>query len=231
MQGLEKKTIEIDGESIICEYRLASKNAVIIHGAGVSTQRKKYYPVVEELIKHNIGVVIFDLAGHGESTGKLSQSSLERRKQQTIEVIDSIIPKSSTLYLVGFSMGAQTVCDLLPHYEDSVEGILLGCPAIYRADVQDLPFGTDTFTAMLREPNSWTTSRATHYLSNYEGKTVIGIGDKDDVIPQGVIEILKAAAKNLRYIELKGATHALMAWLPEHPDKLTELIDALAGDS
>lgn len=227
MRDLKLKTIEVDGESIVCEYKLMDKNAVIIHGGGLTTQRQKYYPVADELLKRGVGVVLFDLSGHGESTGELGELSLERRKQQTIGVIDALIPQNSTLFLIGFSMGAHTACDLLPRYGKRIEGILLGCPAIYRVDVQDMPFGTDTFTAMLREPNSWQTTKATQYLADFGGRTVIAIGDNDEVIPKGVIEMLKAAAKNLTYTELNGATHALMAWLPEQPDKLALLVDEL----
>ena len=220
-------TIEVDNEKIVCEYILKDKNVVIIHGGGPKTQRKKYYPVAEELLKHRVGIILFDLSGHGESSGKLEQLSLERRKQQAIGVIDKLIPKDSKFYLIGFSMGAHTVCELLPYYGNRVEAILLGCPAIYRADVQNLPFGKDIFTAKLREPNSWRTSNANKYLADYEGKTVICIGDNDDVIPQDVVKLLKAASKNLTYIELNGATHALMSWLPKHPGKLTEIIAKL----
>lgn len=230
MQDSERKVLRIDGEDIVCEYKLADKNAVIIHGGGPATQLKKYYPVAELLDEQGIGFVLFDLSGHGESSGKLEELTLERRKRQTIGVIDALISADSTLYLIGFSMGAQTVCDVLPYYGNRTESILLGCPAIYRADVQDIPFGTATFTNKLREPNSWRNTKATQYLSDFEGKTVIGIGDNDDVIPRGVVEMLKEAAKKPTYIELHGATHALMSWLPEHPDKLSELVNELVND-
>ncbi len=230
MQNLKQIILEVNGESIVCEYKLADKNAVIIHGGGAKTQRKKYYPVAEELLKRGVGVILFDLSGHGESSGTLAKLSLERRKQQTIGVINALIPSGRGLYLIGFSMGAHTVCDLLPYYGSRIEAILLGCPAIYRADVQDLPFGTDIFTDKLREPDSWRTSNAIKYLADYEGKTVICIGDKDDVIPQDVIELLKAASKNLTFIELNGASHALMSWLPEHTEQLKELMNELLKD-
>ncbi len=227
LQNLERKIIEADGERLVCEFTLRDKNAVIVHGAGKQTQRNNYYDIAEELLNHGVGVILFDLAGHGESTGKLSELSLARRKIQTSAVIDAIIPPNSTLYLIGFSMGAQTVCDLLPEYGQRAEAILLACPAIYRADVQELPFGTPTFTAKLREPDSWKTTAATEYLAGYDGKTVIAIGTDDAVIPKGVPALLKQTAKHLIYKEYEGATHAFVGWLTEYPTELEQLISEL----
>jgi alpha-beta hydrolase superfamily lysophospholipase len=224
MQELKQKVVEADGEKLVCEYHLSDKNAVIVHGGGPQIEHKQYYEVAEELRKHGVGVVLFDLSGHGESTGKLSELSIARRKKQTKAVIDTVIPQDSLLYLVGFSMGAQTVCDLLPEYGERTRAILLACPAIYREDVQDLPFGTDTFTAKLRQTDSWKATAATKYLSDYDGKTVVAIGSDDTVIPKGVPVLLKQSAKNLIYEEYEGATHKFIAWLKEHPEELAHLI-------
>lgn len=223
---LEHKILDVDGEKLVCEFALSEKNAVILHGAGQS-QRKRYYAIAQELNRHKIGVVMFDFSGHGESTGTLEQLSLSRRKKQAKAVIEKIIPAESLLYLVGFSMGAQTVCDLLPDFGNRTLGILLACPAIYRADVQNLPFGTDTFTSKLREQNSWRATNATKYLANFSGKTVVAIGSNDAVIPKGVISLLKSSAQHLIYREYKGATHAFAPWLTDNPKELSELISVL----
>lgn len=226
MQDFKQKALVIDDEKIVCEYKLADKNAVILHGAGQS-QRKRYYAIAKELVSQGLGVIMFDFSGHGESTGKLEELSLAKRKKQASVIIDTIILANSPLYLVGFSMGAQTACDLLPTYGERIKGILLACPAIYRADVQDLQFGDSTFTSKLREPNSWELTKATKYLSDFNGKTVVAIGSEDEVIPGGVVSMLKASAKHLYFEEFEGASHAFASFLSEHPKALARLAEEL----
>ena len=223
---LERRILEIDGEKLVCEFLLQEKNAVILHGAGTS-ERKRYYPLANELLKHGVGVVLFDFSGHGESTGHLSDLSLARRKEQAQRVIDQVLPWPSKFYLLGFSMGAQTVCELLAPYNDRLEAILLGCPAIYTRAVSSLLFGDKNFTAKLQEENSWKQSTAPGALKGFEGLSVIAIGNQDEVIPQGVLELLKSAAQNLIYKEYPGVTHQLAKWLAENPKELSRLIDDL----
>lgn len=225
---LEKTIIDSDGERLVCEFVLRDKNAVILHGAGTS-KRQRYYPIAEELLKNDVGVVLFDFSGHGESTGELKDLSLARRRTQAGSIIDLVVPQSSPLYLCGFSMGAQTVCDILPGYGGRTEAVLLGCPAIYAADVQDIRFGDPDFTKRLREQGSWTESGAPGLLSDFGGRTVIAIGDRDEVIPSGVVDLLKDSSKNLTFKEYAGASHALAAWLESHPDELAGLVNGLLG--
>jgi dienelactone hydrolase len=178
-------------------------------------------------MKQEVGVALFDFAGHGESTGELGQLSLVRRQKQASDVIDKLLPASSQFYLLGFSMGAQTACDLLPDYGDRIINLLLASPAIYRSDVYELPFETTEFTAKLREPGSWQTSTAPHNLADFKGKTIIAIGSEDQVIPKGVPELLKKSARQSMYKEYAGVGHSLAPWLAEHPTELSELISEL----
>ncbi len=222
---LSKKTLAIDGEEIVCEYNIKEINAIILHGAGIS-QRKRFYAIAQEIMKHDIGVVLFDFPGHGESSGELSEQTLDRRRKQVQGIIEDIVPEGK-LYLLGVSMGAQTLCDLLPVYENRAKAILLGCPAIYTEEARDIMFGNQVFTSKLREKNSWQKSQAPAMLKNFTGRAVIAIGDQDEVIPSGVIDMLKNAVQNLTYIECPGVTHNLAKWLGENPKELSKLVKQL----
>lgn len=222
---LIRQTLKTDGEEIACEFLVKEKNAVILHGAGTS-ELTRFYPIAEELAKHSLGVVLFDFSGHGQSTGRLSEQSLQKRKEQAKAVIDKIAPKGR-LYLAGFSMGAQTLCDILPDYKDRVEAILLGCPAIYTEEAKNIPFGNKEFTAKLREENSWKNSKAPDSLKDFAGRCVIAIGDQDKVIPEGVVSLLKNTAHEPMYKEYPGATHNFAKWLSENPKELSKLIQQL----
>jgi hypothetical protein len=219
---LAKRPLHIDDEEIACEFSVKEKNAVILHGAG-SSELTRFYAIAEELHRHGLGVVLFDFSGHGKSTGKLSEQSLQRRKEQAKAVMDEIVPQGR-LYLAGFSMGAQTLCDILPTYKDRVEAVLLGCPAIYTEEARNIPFGNKEFTAKLREENSWENSKAPGLLKDFTGRTVIAIGDRDEIIPKGVVDSLKNSAQNSAYKECPGATHRLAEWLSENPKELSNVI-------
>jgi pimeloyl-ACP methyl ester carboxylesterase len=223
MQPLKKHTLTIDGIKIVCESVIRTKNAVILHGAGNSS-RTKYYPIAQEILRNGVGVVLFDFAGHGESGGSLSKSSLEQRKTQAKQIIDSLIPLDSPLYLFGFSMSGQTVCNLLPVYNKRIESILLACPAIYSREVSRLKFGDINFTRKIRAQNSWESSAALSDLETFEGKTCIAIGEKDEVIPKSVIELLQKAAQHADTTIYPDVTHQLALWLNEHPIELSALI-------
>ncbi|HEX4774539.1 MAG TPA: alpha/beta fold hydrolase [Candidatus Saccharimonadales bacterium] len=223
--NLEKKTLSIDGEQIVCESSLHAKNAVILHGGGPS-MLERYYSLAEQLINRGVGVILFGFSGHGESSGKLEDQSLERRVWQAREVIREIVPHGP-LYLIGFSMGAQAVCDLLPELADRTESVLLACPAIYADSAHGLRFGNPQFTSILRTPGSWKISRAYENLRHFSGKAIIAIGSEDEVIPKGIIKLLQEAAQNPVYLEYPGATHKFADWLGAHPQELAELVKLL----
>lgn len=224
--NLEPRFLEVGGEKLFCEISLRKDNAVILHGAGAAN-RKRYYALAEAILRRGIGVMLFDFSGHGESTGELKSLSLSRRKAQAQSVIEAFAPKGGYLYLIGFSMSGQTVCDLLPLYKERIPAILLGCPGVYSRLVHELLFGGGEFTTKIRAIDSWKDSTAFDELSNFEGKTVIVIGDEDKVIPKKVITRLKESSRHSDYIEYSGADHQLAVWLATHKKQQDELLDLL----
>lgn len=223
---LRQTTLEIDNEKIVCEALIREDNVVILHGAGASS-RKRFQPLANAIVQRGKGVILFDFSSHGDSTGKREELSLERRATQAREVIDTLLPKEGELYLAGFSMSGQTICDLLPLYKGRVPAILLGCPAVYSHEVRDLRFDGGEFSSRIRVENSWKDSQAFNELRNFEGKTVIAIGKEDQIIPKEVVESLKVATKQLSYVEYPGVDHQLAVWLAAHEQEQGELLDLL----
>lgn len=223
---LRQNILEIDNEKIVCETSLKKNNVAILHGAGTSN-RKRYYALAEAILHRGVGVILFDFSGHGDSTGDLRDLSLGRRKIQAQKVIDTFIPKEGKLYLVGFSMSGQTVCDLLPLYKGQIPAILLGCPGVYTESVQKISFGGSEFTTKIRSMDSWRDSAAFSKLRDFKGKTIIAIGDKDHVIPKEVITSLKQSSKYLSYIEYPEVGHQLAVWLAAHENCQEKLLNLL----
>jgi pimeloyl-ACP methyl ester carboxylesterase len=223
---LEQSILEVDNEKIVCEVFLRKDNAIILHGAGVS-DRKRYYVLAKAILRRGIGVILFDFSGHGDSTGELKDLSLNRRRIQAQSVIDNFVPYESQLYLIGFSMSGQTVCDLLPIYKERIPAILLGCPGIYTKLAQEIIFGGGEFTTKIRSVDSWKDSSALDELCAFEGKTVIAVGDEDQVIPNEIVASLKESSKYLSYVEYPGVDHQLAIWLAAHESEQDKLLDLL----
>ena len=229
--NLTQHILDLDGEQIVTEVALRKRNAVLLHGAGVTSCGHKYLPIAEALWAAGLGVVLLDFSGHGESSGRLAELSLGRRQRQAEAVINKLVPTDSPLYLVGFSMGAQTVCDLLPIFGERVAGILLGCPAAYREDVHELVFGNPNFTAKLREAGTWSSSLSPQHLRDFAGRVVIGVGSEDETIPAGVIVMLRAGAPEALFHRYDGAGHQLATWWGGHPSELTIAVSEMIGQA
>ncbi len=225
---LQKTTLSSNNEQIVCECSIMPTNAIILHGAGKAA-RTRYYSLAKELLDNEIGVVLFDFPGHGDSSGTLSESSLQRRFVQAQDVIAELCPENSELILIGFSMSGQTVCDLLPTFGKRIQAILLGCPAIYTPEVHNIEFGSEEFTSSIRQDSSWSNSTALQNLSTFQGRIVIAIGSDDEVIPTAVISSLRSAAKNCAYFEYPGASHQLANWLADHPAEQRRLVKELCN--
>lgn len=117
----------------------------------------------------------------------------------------------------------------MPLYKERIPAILLACPGVYSKSVHKMPFGGGEFTAKIRAMDSWKDSTAFEELSNFEGKTIMAIGDEDQVIPKKVITRLKESSRHFSYVEYPGVNHQLAVWLATHEKQQEELIDLLLG--
>jgi pimeloyl-ACP methyl ester carboxylesterase len=223
----EKTVLRIDGEELVCESIIKDVNAVILHGAGTSN-RGRYYSLANELLSQGVGVILFDFSGHGDSSGQLSELSLQRRQLQATSVIEALVPNGE-LYILGFSMGAQTACSLLPAYGQRTRALLLGCPAIYTEQAIKIPFGNQEFTDLIRAEKSWESSGSLERLHAYKRKVLLAVGSEDEVIPKGVVSLLKQANDDVLYVEYPGVGHQLVHWLSGHPKAQHELVKRLVN--
>ncbi|MEV7994945.1 alpha/beta hydrolase [Streptomyces sp. NPDC086077] len=208
--------------------------AVVMHGAGRS-DKERLLPLLGEFVARGCRGVAFDFSGHGESTGELRESSLRRRFDQAVAVIDARVPADRALILVGFSMSGQTVADLAAHYGDRVTALGLCAPAVYAAEAWDVPFGTGDgpFSALIRRPGSWRGSPALDALRAYRGRAVLAVPGTDAVIPAAVTEAVHDALScRTRYtrFELPAADHSLGLWFRAHGDDRRAFVTALLSE-
>ncbi|MEW2491972.1 alpha/beta fold hydrolase [Streptomyces nodosus] len=208
--------------------------AVVLHGAGTGSTRR-LLPLLKDFVARGCHGLAFDFSGHGASTGRTAELSLQRRFEQAVGVIDARTPADGPLVLVGFSMSGQTVADLARHYGRRVVAIGLCAPAVYAAEAWTVPFGDGTgrFTRILRTPESWRSAPALEALRAYEGRAVLAVPGTDAVIPGAVTTAIAAALTaraTFTRLDLPGADHALGLWFRDHPEDRTLLVDAVLAD-
>ncbi|MFD7662694.1 alpha/beta hydrolase [Streptomyces sp. NPDC059788] len=233
MSAVIQRTVHaVDGEQLsLCTVTprreaAGARGVIVMHGAG-NGNKERILPLAEEFAAHGHPAVALDFSGHGESTGKLLDLSLRRRRDQAAAVIDEIFGAELPLVLVGFSMSGQTVADLVELYGARVTALVLCAPGIYGKDAWDVPFGGG-FTELIRRPESWRDSRALDIYAQFDGRALLVVPERDAVIPEGVTELLRAAlAKRADFsaLRLAGADHKLGTWLAGQPRARKEIVD------
>lgn len=187
-----------------------------LHGAGPATKERVKY-LAPLFLEKGFSMLAFDFSGHGESTGSLNESSLQKRIDEAHEAMKLLDPNAK-LTVMGSSMGGHIALELLK--TGRVENLILFCPAVYSDAAISLQFD-QWFTEEIRKPDGWKSSSLFGELEKFTGRLIIVIWEEDNVIPQEVIGMLVASAKSITHRELifvPGAWHAIHTWLEEHPE-------------
>lgn len=215
-------TIEFEGYFLKGDCTLDGKESVLfLHGAGIST-RKQFEPLRQELWERNIQSVAFDFVGHGETGGNLPSSSLQHRFLQACRVIEEL-KLAQPLSIVAESMSGYTAIKLLEKYK--VENLILVVPAVYHAGSFAIPFNGG-FSEIIRKPRSWLDSDAWEIMQKFQGKLLICYAEKDNVIPQEIIDRLYETAtkaqKKERYL-IQKSPHKTWEYLAENVNEFKKI--------
>lgn len=194
-----------------------------LHGAGNSNKHRIDY-LAELLEVSNIKIHSFDFTGFGNSGVKITQSSLEIRQNESDQAVSKFQLKEP-LNIMGSSMGAYNAILMLKKY--SIANLFLFCPGLYTSKAFNINFG-DEFTKIIRESSSWVNSDAFEILKKYTGNLFICIGEKDEVIPDILIQKIFEVSKNTKTIKLlkiPKATHSLHTFLSQNPEESTLVVN------
>ncbi|GAA1229818.1 hypothetical protein GCM10009665_20320 [Kitasatospora nipponensis] len=232
--------LAVDGEKIACTVlerpdlrdRPTATTAVVLHGAGTADQ-SVHRQLAELLAELGCRAVTLDFSGHGASSGRVPELSLERRFEQARAVIEEVGSADGELLLVGASMSGQTVADLARHYGARVAGLGLLAPAVYPRNAWTLPFGAGSgFTEAIRVPQAWQDSAALDAYAAFAGRAVLVVPGEDHVIPPAVTSAIAAAlATRATFTRLlyPDATHHLGRYFRADPDACARFAYALTG--
>jgi uncharacterized protein len=222
-----------DGESLAYSLyvplRESREVALSLHGAGPAGRERIGY-LAEHLASVGSSLFCFDFSGHGESTGHLVDSSLSRRSLQAIAALQ-VMEKPPTL-LIGTSMGGHIASSVLT--ATAPKFLLLFCPALYGDDSLDLPFD-QRFTDSIRKPASFERSSLRRDLARYAGKSLLVIGEDDQIIPPRVVEIYGEELRKegqFKLLRMPGAPHNLHGWAHQRPENrlaILRAVDELLG--
>jgi uncharacterized protein len=193
----------------------AKADVISFHGAGQSDKSRVSYLVNTFRAKQK-NVLVFDFSGHGESTGDLHSSSLHKRVTEATEAIRQFCVPNPIL--IGTSMGGYVALKLMATIAPPT--VILFAPAIYSKDAYFTPF-TDAFSTIIRTPLSWQHNDLEPGLEQFAGKLLIFIGENDEVIPPGVIDLIAThtpRARRREIIKISDATHALHSHISTNPE-------------
>lgn len=209
----ESISFPVEEETLVGSAVLAtagsSPQILFLHGAGKSN-KERALPLAERLAsEHGISSFLFDFSGHGQSSGSLQTSSLEKRVREATDAVRAgrLQPNFS---VCAFSMGAHVALSIIDTHQ--VSSLNLFYPAVYPTGAQSLQFGPE-FSASIRREGAWRNSRRFDSLGRFEGALLVAVGDQDEIIPPDLPQKLVEAAPKARSRELvmiSRGTHTLL---------------------
>lgn len=193
-----------------------------LHGAGLSNRNRFNY-IRHRLFQKGYTSCAFDFPGHGETGGKLSESSLKERYDLAKKIIEKY-KSDGPIVIIGASMSGYTASLLSKDFD--VQSLVLIVPAAYDKAAFYLPFNKG-FSEKIREENSYMQTDAWSTLKDYKGKVVLVPAEHDKVIPNPVIEGYAKAVenKNLLIHPILNSPHKVMQFLEEHKETYDDFIN------
>lgn len=205
---------------------------LFLHGAG-QANKERALPIAKHLLaKYNIASFLFDFSGHGESTGQLSESSINKRINEAQSALRFMSTKKP-LGIFGASMSGHIALALQAH-NPTIQNLFLFCPALYTQKAVDLPF-TQRFSDTIRQEKSWNNTAVLDRLNEFTGNLAIFIGENDVVIPQEVVQLIydrAERAKRREFIIVPSVGHQLITAIVNDQtllDKVTDKIQTYLG--
>ena len=96
-----------------------------------------------------------------------------------------------------------------------VDTLILFGPALYDKNAYPAQFNSG-FTEIIRAPESWRKTDTLNLLESFTGNFLIVMGEKDEVIPPGVIELIVNHTPNVKKKELyiiPNCPHRINTWI------------------
>ena len=220
-------------------WYLPSRNhAAIVLTHGFGENRTQMLFEARLLAHHGYGVLLFDWRGHGQSDGdKVTWGDLERR--DLIAALDFVTGRPDVdrhrIGAVGFSMGASVVVDVAGVDQRLAVLVIEGLDTSLEDELRWDDFckwgpvsGLPAVWAMRRAGVDLDAVRPVDHLRVISPRPILLVnGDKNDIPPFMVKQLLQAAGEPIEYWVVKGAGHGEYARIApdEYAHRLLRLFD------
>lgn len=228
----EQVLLRVGAETLACSIDRADRgtapSVISLHGAGPSNREHSRY-LSRAFTDRGLGVVRFDFSGQGESTGRMEESNLAKRRDEAIAVMRHFAMDEANLTIVGTSMGGYIAAVLAGEFR--VRNLILFCPAAYDVKAWNVPFGGG-FTDILRRDLSLLKSDVRERLSSFAGNALLVLAERDEVIPDLIAGWYTEAlgrARNLKTLTITGCPHPIHRWVADKPDWQRRIREAVSG--
>lgn len=98
---------------------------LLVHGLGEHIGR--YEKFIDELSKRGFGVIGFDLPGHGRSSGKRGDTSIE----EVIKIINKLTEDIEKFFIFGHSLGGLIAIRYTQENSERIKALIASAPALY----------------------------------------------------------------------------------------------------
>ena len=224
MKTKDYKTL-IGKETLACslDYVDVSQKPTIIflHGAGPSNKEQVKY-LSDLFTLNNQNVIRFDFSGHGDSSGLLKESSLIKRQNEALGIIEHFNMDINNLTVIGTSMGGYIATSLAKVF--NIKNLILFCPAAYDIKAWDVPFD-ERFTSILRRDLSLLKSNIKELLANFHGRSLIFLAEKDEIIQPIIVEMYQSILNKEHNFThtISDCPHPIHRWVAEKETKKDEI--------
>ncbi|MEH1015330.1 alpha/beta hydrolase [Micromonospora sp. CPCC 206060] len=193
-----------------------------LHGLGNTASRHTIRYLLEPLAMDGHGSMTFEFSGNGDSTGVMEESSLRRRRDETLAAVAQLGTDEPPV-IIGTSMGAHLAAWTAP--EVRPRALILFCPAAYPEHADDL-----RFDGSLSRPGNYSHSPAYAGLRNFTGDLLIIAAENDTVAPRQITEgYLEHArhARSTKVLWLDCYDHFVHRRLPDDEELRTTVLAAI----
>jgi pimeloyl-ACP methyl ester carboxylesterase len=193
-----------------------------LHGLGATATRHAVRYLLEPLAEHGHGFMTFDFSGNGDSTGAMEESTLRRRRDETLAAVAQLGTVEPPV-LIGTSMGAHLAAWTVPVVRP--RALILFCPAAYPEHADDL-----RFDGSLSRPGAYAHSPAYAGIREFTGDLLVIGAENDAVVPRPVVEGYLAhahRARSARVLWLDGYDHFVHRRLPDDEANRTTVMRAI----
>ncbi len=212
------KGIRLSG-TIIAPKVLKAKNPGVIFLHGLTGGKEKGYQYAEGLAKLGYISFLFDMRGHGQSTGDINTATINEFMQDCLSAYDFFIKikgvDRNNISVVGNSLGGHL--GVLLASKRKVRNLAMRVPADYPTDVFDKPTmdnGAENprITKWRKQPKKYNESPALKAMHNFKGDVLVIQAETDMWVPHTTVENYVNAVSNkskLTNVTIKGMSHSV----------------------